>query len=84
MAVGDALRYLFGAFGVIRVCSSLGPKLLGMDLKAEAEKLRSSMAMQRTKSGVASAWRPYELRSYRVEATARVVGRTVAEVWSSP
>ncbi|RYD38172.1 MAG: aspartate-alanine antiporter [Verrucomicrobiaceae bacterium] len=79
VAVGDALCYLFGAFGVIWVCSSLGPRLLGIDLKAEAEKLEKQYGMQRTKSGVASAWRPYELRSYRVEATARMVGRTVAE-----
>ena len=43
IAVADALCYIFGTFGVIWFCSSLGPKLLGLDLKAEAPSLSWSM-----------------------------------------
>jgi len=39
IAVADALCYVFGAFGVIWMCGSLGPKLLGIDVRVEAEKL---------------------------------------------
>lgn len=79
VAVGDALCYVFGAFGVIWMCSSLGPKLLGIDLKREAEKLETEYGIKRTKQGVVSAWRAFELRAYRLDAGARAAGRTVAE-----
>jgi putative transport protein len=79
IAVADALCYVFGAFGVIFSCSVLGPRLLGIDLRAEAEKLEAEMGLKRAKGGVASAWRTFGLRAYRVQPGGRVVGRTVAE-----
>ena len=79
VAVADALCYVFGAFGVIYVCGTLGPKLLGIDLRAEAEKVEAEYGVVRTKAGIASAWRPFEVRAYRLEATARIAGKTVAE-----
>ena len=79
VAVGDALCYVFGAFGVIWACGTLGPKLLGLDLRAEAEKVEAEYGVVRTKAGIASAWQPFEVRAYRLEATARVAGKTVAE-----
>jgi putative transport protein len=79
VAVADALCYVFGAFGVIYVCGTLGPKLLRIDLQAEAEKVEKEYGVVRTKAGIASAWQPFEVRAYRLEATARVVGKTVAE-----
>jgi putative transport protein len=78
IAVADALCYVFGAFGVIYVCSTLGPKLLGIDLKAEAEKLEAEYGVKRTRAGITSAWQPFEVRAYRVELSAKVVGKTVA------
>ena len=74
VAVGDALCYVFGAFGVIWACGTLGPKLLGLDLRAEAEKVEAEYGVVRTKAGIASAWQPFEVRAYRLEATARVAG----------
>ena len=41
VAVADALCYVFGAFGVIYVCGTLGPKRLGIDLRAEAQKVEA-------------------------------------------
>ncbi len=79
VAVGDALCYLFGALGVIWVCSGLGPKLLRINLKEEAAALEAKYGIERSKAGIASAWRPFELRSYRLEAHMPAVGRTIAE-----
>jgi putative transport protein len=78
IAVADALCYVFGAFGVIWMCGTLGPKLLGIDLRAEAEKVEAEYGVVRTKVGVAPAWQPFEVRAYRLEAAARVAGKTVA------
>lgn len=77
IAVADALCYVFGAFGVIWVCGTLGPKLLGIDLNAEAEKVEAQFGVVRTKVGVAPAWHPYEVRAYRLDSSARIVGQTV-------
>jgi putative transport protein len=79
IAVADALCYVFGAFGVIYVCGTLGPKLLGIDLKTEAEKVEAEYGVVRTKAGVTSAWKPFEVRAYRLDATATAAGKTVAE-----
>jgi putative transport protein len=78
IAVADALCYVFGAFGVIWFCGTLGPKLLGIDLRAEAEKVEAAFGVVRTKAGVAPAWRPFELRAYRLDQSARVIGQTLA------
>jgi putative transport protein len=79
IAVADALCYVFGAFGVIFVCSVLGPRLLGIDLPTEASELESKLGLERTKAGVTSAWRTFGLRAYRIAADGAVVNRTVAE-----
>jgi putative transport protein len=79
VAVGDALCYVFGAFGVIYSCTLLGPKLLGINLKTEAEKLEAQYGIKRTKQGIASAWRAFELRAYRLQTSTRAAGKTVAE-----
>ncbi len=77
VAVADALCYVFGAFGVIYVCGTLGPKLLGIDLRAEAERVEAEYGVVRTKAGIASAWQPFEVRAYRLDAAARIAGQTV-------
>jgi putative transport protein len=80
IAVADALCYVFGAFGVIWFCGTLGPKLLGINLRAEAEKLEAEYGVVRTKFGVAPAWQPFEIRAYRLDASARAAGQSVAAV----
>ena len=82
IAVADALCYLFGTFGVIVFCSHIGPRLLGIDLKAEAEKVEKELGLDRSKPGVDSAWQPFEMRAYRIAPHARIVGTTVAEAES--
>ncbi|MBB3316696.1 putative transport protein [Rhizobium sp. BK181] len=74
VAVADAVCYVFGAVGVILFCSLVGPKLLGVDLRAEALKLERELGMTRTVPGVASAWRRFEVRAYRIAEGAPIVG----------
>jgi putative transport protein len=79
IAVADAVCYLFGTVGLIIFCSEIAPRLLGIDMKAEAVKLEAELGMDRSKPGVTSAWRPFEMRAYRIRPESPVVGKTVVE-----
>jgi putative transport protein len=79
VAVADAICYLFGTIGVIWVCSSLGPRLLRIDLIAEAKKVEALLGIRRSKAGVHTAWQPIGFRAYTIPENAPIVGRTVAE-----
>ena len=52
--------------------------LLKIDLRTEALKLEQSLGMTRDKPGLASAWRKFELRAYRLAEGSPLVGLTVA------
>jgi putative transport protein len=78
IAVADAVCYIFGYAGVITFVTVLAPTLLGIDLRAEAVKLEQSLGMTRTRPGLASAWRKFELRAYRLDGQSPLVGVTVA------
>ncbi len=79
IAVADAICYIFGTLGVIWCCSSLGPKLLRFDLRAESKKVEAAMGIQRSKLGVYSAWQPIGFRAYAIPPDGLAVGKTVAE-----
>ena len=79
IAVADAVCYIFGTAGLIWFCSSLGPKLLGINLREESKKLESSLGIKRTKLGIVPAWQPVAMRAYTIPAEARIVGKTVEE-----
>lgn len=79
IAVADAVCYIFGTAGLIWFCSSLGPKLLRIDLREESKKLESSLGIKRTKLGIVPAWQPVAMRAYTIPAEARIVGKTVEE-----
>jgi putative transport protein len=78
VAVADAVCYIFGYAGVIVFCTMIVPALLKIDLKAEALKLEQALGMSRAKPGLASAWRKFELRAYRLPDGAPLVGLSVA------
>jgi putative transport protein len=78
VAVADAVCYIFGYAGVITFCTVIVPALLKIDLKAEALKLEQVLGIARTKPGLASGWRKFELRAYRLEAHSPLGGLTVA------
>ena len=77
IAVADAVCYIFGTAGLIWFCSSLGPKLLGINLKEESKKIESDLGIKRTKLGVAPAWQPIAIRAYTIPIGAAIVGKTV-------
>ncbi len=79
IAVADAVCYIFGTIGLIWFCSSLGPKILRVDLKEESKKLEASLGIKRSKVGVVPAWHPVAVRAYTVSSGAAIVGKTVDE-----
>jgi len=83
IAVADAICYVFGTLGVILCCATLGPKLLGIDLRTESRKLEASLGIKRSKLGVSSAWRPIGFRAYTVRDDGHAVGKTIAEAEQS-
>jgi len=78
VAVADAVCYIFGYAGVIVFCTVIAPALLKIDLKKEALKLEQELGMSRAKPGLASAWRKFELRAYRLAEGSPLAGLTVA------
>src|SRR6266513_1168846 len=79
IAVADAICYIFGTLGVILVCSSFGPKLLGIDLRAESKKVEDALGIKHTKLGVSSAWQPISFRAYTIPPNGQVAGKTTDE-----
>ena len=78
IAVAHAVCYIFGYVGVITFCTTIAPALLRIDLRAEALKLENALGITRTKPGLASAWRKFELRAYRLVEGSPLSGLTVA------
>jgi putative transport protein len=78
IAVADAVCYIFGYAGVIIFCTVVVPRLLKIDLKTEALKLEQALGMNRGKPGLASAWRKFELRAYRLADGSPLAGIAVA------
>src|SRR4051794_23106633 len=78
IAVADAVCYIFGYAGVIVFSTVVVPALLKLDLRAEALKLEQALGMSQAKAGLASAWRKFELRAYRLTEGSPLAGLTVA------
>src|SRR3981189_362842 len=83
IAVADAICYIFGTLGVIWCCSSLGPRLLRFDLRAESKKVEANLGIKRSKLGVHSAWQPIGFRAFTIPQDGLVIGKTVAEAEQS-
>src|SRR3954447_695466 len=79
IAVAHAVCYIFGYVGVITFCTTIAPALLRIDLRAEALKLEQALGISRTKPGLASAWRKFELRAYRLPKGSPLAGLTVTD-----
>jgi len=81
--VAYAVSYLVGTGFVVWFLSSLAPRLLKVDLKAESRKLAQSMEQgTEEEPDVQSAYRAWDLRAYRIDGAAWA-GRTVAELEKS-
>jgi putative transport protein len=79
IAVADAICYIFGTLGVILCCGSLGPKLLGIDLKVESKVLEEKLGIEHSRTGVHSGWQPIGVRAYTIPLGGPAVGKTLAE-----
>jgi putative transport protein len=77
--VAYAVSYLVGTGFVVWFLSSLAPRLLKVNLKAESRKLEQSTgAGKQSDPGGRSAYREWDVRAFKVE-TARASDRTVAD-----
>jgi putative transport protein len=80
--VAYAVSYLVGTGFVVWFLSSLAPRLLRVNLKAESRKLEQEQAgVQGEDSAPKSAYRPWDLRAYRLDDA--WAGRSVSELESS-
>ena len=76
--VAYAVSYMVGTGFVVWLLSSLAPRLLRIDLKAESRKLEGAGgATERAQKG-RPAFREWDVRAYRVGGA--LAGRTVAEI----
>jgi putative transport protein len=67
--VAYAVSYLVGTGFVVWFLSNLAPRLLKVDLKAESRKLEAQMnAGKRPEVGGQSAYREWDLRTFRIDA----------------
>jgi putative transport protein len=77
--VAYAVSYLVGTGFVVWFLSSLAPRLLRVDLKAESRKLEAEGAAgMKTDAATRSAYREWDVRAFRIKET--LAGRSVAEV----
>ena len=82
VAVADGLTYVFGALGVMLFTSVVGPKLLRVDLRKEAEALEAQLGIKTQQTGILSGAQKFALRAYRLSKP-EFAGKTVKEVESN-
>lgn len=81
VGVADALCYLGGALGVLLFCSTIGPRLLRLDLPAEARQLEATYGLYPADRPPAAD--PCEHRTYRLAPGAPAAQQTAAEIEQS-
>jgi putative transport protein len=75
------VTYLVGTTWFVWFLSSIAPRLLRIDLKAESRKLARQLAGPSEEEGMRSGYREWDIRAYRLAD--RWAGRTVAELEQS-
>lgn len=75
------MTYLVGTIGAAWLLSLVGPRLLGVDLAAECRDYEKKMSGGE-KAVTFSAWRVFDIRTFRLDAGSSLVGRSVREVES--
>lgn len=82
--VAYAVTYLVGTASLVWFLPKIGPKLMGIDLKATAAAMAAqSQGSVSEAEGVVSAARLFDVRTYRV-ANEQLNGRTVAQIEALP
>ena len=82
--VAYAVTYLVGTTAVIWFLPTIGPKLMGIDLKDEAKKMQAqASAGTEAQPGIISPSRSFDVRAYRV-SNERLVNKSIAEIEAMP
>jgi putative transport protein len=82
--VAYAVTYLVGTAAVIWFLPTIGPKLMGVNLKDEALKMRAQVpGGVETQPGIISPSRSFGVRAYRV-TNEKLINKTVAELEAMP
>jgi len=81
--VAYAVTYLIGTGFVVWFLPSVGPRLMGINLREEGRRQAESGGEESAEIGVSSAFQAFSVRAYRVTAE-RLVNRTVAELEALP
>ena len=77
--VAYAVSYLVGTGFVVWFLSSLAPRLMKVDLKAESRKLEEQLAGgAKSESGTQSAYREWDVRAYRLAGRPRRHARSAS------
>ena len=77
--VAYAVSYLVGTGFVVWFLSSLAPRLLKVNLKAESRKLEQDLATVTRQAPGSSAYREWDLRAFRISERGPAANRTVAD-----
>jgi putative transport protein len=79
MPVAYAVTYMFGTVGSALVIALLGPKLLRINLPAACKDYEEKHGGSKELGGPGTAWRRWEVRAFRVQPGARVIGLRAVE-----
>ncbi|MBF9232175.1 aspartate-alanine antiporter [Microvirga alba] len=82
--VAYAVTYLVGTATLVWFLPTIGPKLMGINLREEAIRFHAdTMKSDETAEGVMSAARSFDVRAYRVTCPT-LINKTIAELESLP
>ena len=81
--VAYAVTYLIGTASLVWFLPKIGPKLMGITLREEAERMQSVAGAAELGLGIVSAAKFFDARAYRV-CNALLVNKTVAQVEALP
>jgi putative transport protein len=80
MPVAYAVSYLFGTVGSAIIIALVGPALLRIDLVAAAKDYEAKQGGGgKDMGGAGSAWHRFEMRAFRVDSGAKVIGLRAAD-----
>src|SRR5204863_9467080 len=77
--VAYAVTYMFGTMGSAIVIALLGPNLLRINLEAACKDYEEKQGGSKELGGAGTAWRRWEMRAFRVQSGAKVIGLRAVE-----
>ena len=82
--VAYAVTYLVGTAALVWFIPTIGPKLMGVNLKDEADRMRAETGgAGEAEEGVMSAARSFDIRAYEAK-NPTLIGKTIAEIEALP